>query len=789
MVSLQDATPVTKPGLLTIIGDSGTERYGGFFTEEPNAEWRDESRVDNVETMRRTDGTVKALLNALKSPMLSTKWDVISPDKTPLGEEIRAHCDDAIFNMRGRTWLDFLREAASYLDFGYAAFEIIWGYRNGRLTVVDLQPRIQRSIHNWQISGGKRGITQFIRTDESKKADNVEIPIEKLLVFTNDKEGDDITGQSVLRPAWKHFYAKDKLYRIGLISSERYGVGVPTIYLPESAGDAEKNAAQEMLKNFRANELSRMVFPNGWVFKIESLSGNAQSQIIENQIDHHDRMILRSALMGFIGLTNGDGGSFALSKDQSSFALQKVEDHAMYIAEQITKQVLHKIVYNAFPEHFERLKQERILPSMSFAPLGNTDFKELSEVIKTLNESGAIHMDSQFKQFVHDSFKFPQIPDAIIDEMEKQEKEDLKKAKEARKNPQPEPQMPEPEENPEEEPEEPEDDDNEVEEKKMHALAQKKKLEFWRELTALEDKKSYVFLNQNFNNLEAAFEDALVNVVTNSMDRLKKRFPRLLKSGQLAAIAETSFVNHNELKSALKQSITEAYNIGKQSAADQMGVKRGTTPTQDTQAINFDASELATQFQNEVERTAKETAKQSILNNVAPEAALAAIVIATSDKASQMVTNLTGITIGENINRGRRTVFTQNIADISGYLRSEILDDRTCNMCLSLDQRIVKPDDPMSQLNSVHNNCRGVWIPIMANQVNETIVHQTPKGDRKEIVIQDALSKGVLNVPKSIFNNFKTVGGVPVINSFTQLKKPINNSNADVKKITNNKKG
>lgn len=53
------------------LGDSGTRRFSGFLLEEPNVQWRDEQRINNVEEMRRADGTVKAVLNAMKAPILS----------------------------------------------------------------------------------------------------------------------------------------------------------------------------------------------------------------------------------------------------------------------------------------------------------------------------------------------------------------------------------------------------------------------------------------------------------------------------------------------------------------------------------------------------------------------------------------------------------------------------------------------------------------------------------------------------------------------------------------------
>ena len=419
MPSIDDDNPVSKMNGFRVIGDSGTERYSGYFMEEPNNDWRDESRVENVELMRRTDATTKAALKAVKVPILSTEWIVTTKDDSDLGKEIRDFVEMSLFNLQNRTWKEFVKESMTHLDFGYSVFELIWGFRDGKVTVVDLAPRIQHSILKWQLDDGKPGVVQYIKTDEFKGPNNPQIPMEKLLVLTNDKEGDDITGQSVLRSAWKHFYSKDKLYRIGLIASERFGVGTPVITLPESAGDEEKTAAEELLANLRANELSRVVLPSGWELSFATNGTTGQNQIIEDQIKHHNREIFMAVLAGFLDLGGDATGSFALSKDQSSFFLKNVEDVATHFEEQISKQVIEKIVFAAYKEHYVRLKDTDLLPKLKHTDLGDIDFAEYSGVMKTLMEIGVLDKaDPKMIQFIRKTFKLPLLTEEEMEDME-----------------------------------------------------------------------------------------------------------------------------------------------------------------------------------------------------------------------------------------------------------------------------------------------------------------------------------------------------------------------------------
>lgn len=393
-----------------VLGDSGTQRFSGYFSEEPQWAWRDEARIDNVETMRRTDGTVKQFLTAIKTPMLAAEYSVEAAGDDENYVMHKEFVEENLFNMQ-RTWKDFMREALNYLDFGFCAFENCWKQKKGRIYLDDLAPRIQHSIERWQLQDGRRGIVQRILTDESNKY-IAEIPMNKLLVLTNDKEGDDLTGQSVLRPCWKHFTIKDRMYRIGAISAERFGVGVPMVTLPEGANDQQKEDAEDLGGNIRSNEKGYIVKPTGFDISILIPQGNPQQGNIDSMIQHHDRMILMAGLAGFLNLGSDSTGSYALSKDQSSFFLKHCEDKLLYICEQITKQVIQRLIIINFGE------QEKY-PKLTFTPLGDIDFAEYSTTLKTLKESGFVsEITPRDQQFARKTFKMPMLTEDEMEELE-----------------------------------------------------------------------------------------------------------------------------------------------------------------------------------------------------------------------------------------------------------------------------------------------------------------------------------------------------------------------------------
>lgn len=402
--------------MMMTLGDSGTERYSGYIMEEYKQEWRDEARIRVVEEMRRGDASVRAGLRAIKTPLLATKWTVTTDDESSKGEEIRAFVEDNLFKMKGRTWKEFLKEALAFLDFGHYCFEIIWEKgTDGKIRIKDLAPRIPHSILRWKLSDGQFGIVQQIKTDDKVdglKYGMVEIPATKMLILTNEKEGDDVTGQSLMRSAWKHWNFKQLLYKIQGIAAERFGVGLPVITMDGRGGDEAKAEAEDWGKALKSNSKGYLVLPNKeWDAKILTPEGNPQGEAIVSAIDHHDRAILHAMLASFIMLGSGaSSGSYNLGENLLYFFFKSCEDSAEYVSSQIVNQVIRQLVDVNYGV-------QESYPQLKFAPMGEMDTVEMSGVLKTLSDAGLLLKDARMLEFVHDAFKLPDIPQETLDAM------------------------------------------------------------------------------------------------------------------------------------------------------------------------------------------------------------------------------------------------------------------------------------------------------------------------------------------------------------------------------------
>jgi len=288
-----------------------------------------------------------------------------------------------------------------------------------------------------------------------------------------------------------------------------------------------------------------------------------------------------------------------------------------------------------------------------------------------------------------------------------------------------------------------------------------------RPLTLQEKRINFERLNEDFNRFQAGLEDKLHAATNDEIARVGGTVRRKIKAGDIAGLAALAFLLRGTAKDAITSSIKEAYLHGKTMAAKEMGIARPPTSNEATQLMNLDGSDLADTYASNLENSAKAAVRAGLGAGADAGAIVSHVQQTVSDDAEKAISGLSSTLSGQYLNRGRMDVFFANAEQIVSYVRSEILDDATCDACLSLDGRVVAPDDPFVNMDIVHSGCRGLWTPTYATD---------PVEDQPDIG----------GIPKSIADNFRTVGGRPVVNLFKQLKKPLPQSEAAIKQANSN---
>ena len=302
------------------IGDTGTEILSGIVTEEYNTKLQDVQGIGVYDEMRKSDGTIKAVVLATSLPIRRAKWFVKSATEDEGDKEIADFVSAALFEYMSITWDDLLRQALLSLPLGVMLFEKVFTVRTidgvDRIVWKKFAPRLPKSIQKWEMENGKSGIQQL-----KQSGDIVNIPIEKLLIFVNEMEGENGWGTSILRAAYKHWYIKNNFYKIDAIAFERQGLGVPYAKMPENYTEADRAKAETILKNLRAHQQAFIIEPHDYDIGFKDMMAKTLRDPKES-IMHHNREIVKGVLATFLELGASDSGSRALSEDQSGLFLQ-----------------------------------------------------------------------------------------------------------------------------------------------------------------------------------------------------------------------------------------------------------------------------------------------------------------------------------------------------------------------------------------------------------------------------------------------------------------------------------
>lgn len=448
------------------LGASGTINTDGYITSaDYNPALVGLSGLRTYERMRRSDASVREALWHIFAPVINATWDVEPASDDPLDLEIAEFARMCFGEWLVEPFQQTMRTALLYLPQGFQVFEAVEQVVEAELTydVPDGLPvtvprrqfiawrrfahRRPETINKWIVESGElMGVQQMVMVGGSFEMPV--IPAEALLVFTNEKEGDDFAGVSILRSAYKAWYLKEMIEKVAGMAYERHGVGVPVGYLPDSMRNNNAALAQleTMLKNMRAGAHHYLAFPgpkagqteNGRDgYLVEILTPNGGIPDFLPFLEYLRGEIKGNVLARFAELGHGSTGARATGDVQSQVWYTALQGTANYVAAVFQDALERLIDRNYVTERY---------PKLVARDIESRNLTDYADATSKVVSSGAAVADRSLRAAVRDYFGWPD-----EDEVEEQLGEEL------------EPEGEFFEEEPEPEPEEPEQDDAEPE--------------------------------------------------------------------------------------------------------------------------------------------------------------------------------------------------------------------------------------------------------------------------------------------------------------------------------------
>lgn len=272
----------------------------------------------------KRDEQVKAALRFKKDTILSSGWEVVSPDDEQEDWEVTQFIKDQLNSVVGG-WEKSLRKILIAIDYGYSITEKVfkeleegdWKGKVGLGKLISCKPHFFDFTLDEQgqiLSLIQRSVTS-IGADASIR--DPQFPPGKFVIYTHSEEFENPYGTSDLVAAYRAWWVKDNAYKWFSIYLERFGMPpFLALYNPNAYQGNQIDQLKKLVKNIQNSTFGLVPRYNKEDIELWTQQIGAESkEIFISSLEKFDRDISRALLVpGLLGFTADEAtGSLARS--------------------------------------------------------------------------------------------------------------------------------------------------------------------------------------------------------------------------------------------------------------------------------------------------------------------------------------------------------------------------------------------------------------------------------------------------------------------------------------------
>lgn len=277
--------------------------------------------------------------------------------------------------------IDILKNILIAVLYGFSANELMFNINEEqKLVVTNILPINQSTLENKPFNFNDDGdVVSIHQTPPNAQAIN--IPIDKILLYSYDKSFDNPYGRGVLRQLKPIIKEKQDLNDWLMTDSKRHA---SPLLVGKSDNPSSRTGMLDAFDDINAGATGITV---GLEESIESVGGNGSTDDYKTVIQMKDNQILRLFFIPDLLMSSNTTGSYAQSQTQLSFLYIIYNGILEDIANVIQRQVINPIVRFNFGEQVKA-------PIISFDKFDNKDYSMIFNIINGLISTGTIGSDN-----------------------------------------------------------------------------------------------------------------------------------------------------------------------------------------------------------------------------------------------------------------------------------------------------------------------------------------------------------------------------------------------------------
>jgi hypothetical protein len=400
---------------------SGTARgqRGETYPEDHLPELQDPvRRMAIFEEMEASDDAVHTAIDARRQEGNAANWVLGSEDKSPRGTEILEFSED--------NWYPWTDDAIRWLmgggvHFGFGLTEPVYMWNDAPLARAIVRGKIRRPtragtgrrIYLAKLAHVRQTVVDTFRLSESgdlksvhqavfdgMRMREIDIPAEKALLWSYNRQGDDYWGRPPTRHAYKAWSYKTQLERLHMLHEDRFAVGVPVIEFGEGWSPAEEKKAFDWWSQYRSGAEQAFGYPKGGSVDIKT-ADKATALAMLDWVRTYDLRIAKTYLTQGTELGSTETGARALGESFFEQLAGIVQADCEDLAAILNDVIAQLVIWNFGPQE----TYPAFAPSQRVHRAGGG----VASVLQQLIAAKAIHPRPEDEAWLRDVFGLPAV--------------------------------------------------------------------------------------------------------------------------------------------------------------------------------------------------------------------------------------------------------------------------------------------------------------------------------------------------------------------------------------------